>query len=102
MRRAARIDDNQREVVEAFRALGCSVLHTHQLGHGAPDIIIALHNETVSIEIKDGTKPLSQRGLTPDEIEFHKTWKGRIEIVENVHDVELIVKSIIDNFNRNT
>lgn len=95
MRRAARIDENQKEIVEAFRAMGCSVLHTHQLGHGAPDIIVGKNKKNILIEIKDGNKPLSDRALTHDEIEFHKEWRGCIEIVENLQDAECIVKKYL-------
>jgi hypothetical protein len=94
MRRAARVDDNQQEIVAEFRMFGCSVLHTHQLGQGAPDLIIGKNGHNILVEIKDGAQPLSKRTLTEDEQKFHKEWRGRIEIVENIFDVEIIVKEL--------
>lgn len=87
MRRAARVDDNQPEIVAKFRELGWSVAHTHTLGGGMTDIIVGRDGENVLVEIKDGSKPPSARQLTPDEVKFHREWKGRIDIVETVDDV---------------
>jgi hypothetical protein len=94
MRRASRTDSNQAEIVEEFRRLGCSVAHTHQIGHGFPDIVVGKNRRTILIEIKDGSKPLSARCLTPDEINFHRAWQGEIDVVENVYDVGVIVERL--------
>ena len=94
MRRAARIDENQPEVVETFEKMGASVLHTHQLGQGAPDIVIGYKNKNVLIEIKDSKKPPSKRRLTPDEEKFHKLWKGDIRVVESADDAANIIREM--------
>jgi len=96
MRVRARKDSNHVEIVKAFRDLGATVLDTAQLGKGAPDIIIAMDRQTVSVEIKDGSKPPSARLLTTDEAKFHDEWKGWIEIVYTVDDVVRIVNEIRD------
>ena len=70
MRKRARVDANQKKIVSKIREAGCSVLHTHQLGKGAPDIIVGYAGNNYLIEIKDGDKPLAQQKLTPDEIKF--------------------------------
>ena len=95
MRVRARKDSNHTEVVTAFRDLGATVLDTAQLGNGAPDIIVGMSGQTVSIEIKDGAKPPSARKLTPDEVKFHDEWKGWIEIVYSIDDVVNIVKRMV-------
>lgn len=70
MRRAARIDDNQREVVRALRAAGAMVVSTASLGGGFPDLAV-IHNGRVHLlEVKDGSKPPSSRRLTPLEEGF--------------------------------
>ena len=56
MRKKARVDANQKEIVQQLRKRGISVLHTHQLGKGAPDIVIGYMNQNYLIEIKDGNK----------------------------------------------
>lgn len=87
MRRAAKADDNQPQIVKAFRQLGFSVAHTHTIGKGFPDIIVGRDGINTLVEIKDGKKVKSQRQLTSDEKEFHKNWQGTIIIIESVEDV---------------
>lgn len=40
MRRAAKTDDNQKEIVAAFRRLGFTVAVTSALGQGFPDLVV--------------------------------------------------------------
>jgi len=42
---------------------------------------------TVAIEIKDGSKPPSQRKLSSGESKFKSEWLGRWELVESIDDV---------------
>lgn len=87
MRRIAKIDGNQHEVVDAFRKLGFSVLLLHQVGGGCPDILVGKYKRNVLVEIKDDSKPPSARKLTNDQRWFHESWHGEIYIVNNVADV---------------
>jgi hypothetical protein len=95
-RRAAKTDDNQPAIVEAFRDLGCKVHHTHMVGKGFPDIVVAWGDKSRGpevvrlVEIKDGSKPPSKRVLTEPEAEFHESWP--VEIVETIADVERLVR----------
>lgn len=77
MRKKARVDANQKEIVQELRKRGISVLHTHQLGKGAPDIIVGYMNSNYLIELKDGNKSKSQQRLTKDELDFSLKWRGR-------------------------
>jgi len=52
MRRVARIDKNQPEIVEALRKYGACVLHTHQLKE-AFDILVGYKGSLFIMEIKD-------------------------------------------------
>lgn len=85
MFRAARADSNQREIVEAFRKLGCSVKVVSQL-KGFADLLVARNFRTMVVEVKDGSKPPSARKLTKDEQEFRESWKGIYVVVESVDD----------------
>ena len=76
MRRAARVDSTQPAIVQALRAIGCSVVDTSGLGGGYPDLTVGLAGRTVMLEVKDGTLSPSRRQLTPAEAEFHRTWRG--------------------------
>ena len=86
MRRAARVDSNQKEIVQALRKAGASVAHTHTIGQGFPDIVVGHRGKNLLLEIKDGSLTPSRRKLTEDEYEFHEAWRGQINIVESVED----------------
>jgi hypothetical protein len=38
-------------------------------------------HEATLVEVKDGSKPPSERKLTPAQVQFHAIWKGRIVVV---------------------
>ena len=87
MRRKGRTDANQTEIVEALRLAGASVWITSGVGGGGPDIVVGYRGkENKLMEIKDGTKPMSQRKLTPDEQKFHDAWRGPIYTVMSIPD----------------
>lgn len=67
MRRSARTDSNQTEIVAALRKRGAVVILTHQLKN-AFDILVAYDMNLYVVEIKDGTKPASARKLTDGEL----------------------------------
>ena len=76
MRRAARIDDNQPEIVQALQYAGCRVSSTAGMGKGFPDLLVGRAGVLYLLEVKDGSKSLSRRALTPDqELEFPK-WQA--------------------------
>jgi len=84
---AKRVDANQKEIVKAFRDLGCSVLIISNIGKGAPDIVVGKNGKTYLFEIKDGNKLPSQQKLTPHEEAFHADWKGHVEIIKSIDEV---------------
>lgn len=81
MRRAAKIDANQNQVVDALRRLGYSVLHLHTIGKGCPDILVGKSGKNYLFEIKDPEKPRSSRKLTEDEEEFRSKWRGQVHTI---------------------
>ena len=93
--RRARVDATQKEIVAALRRCGFSVAHTHMVGSGFPDVVVARHGWTALVEIKDGTKPPSARKLTPDEEKFHREWPGEIHIIESPDDVVRLYQSLV-------
>lgn len=87
MRRAAKVDANQAEIVAALRKCGVCVQLLHAVGNGCPDLICGLASgENVFLEIKDGKKPPSARKLTPDQVDWHAAWKGRVVIVTSIEE----------------
>lgn len=83
MKRAARTDANQTAIVNALRAIGCTVFPLHMVGGGFPDIIVGYRGINVLLEIKDGNKPPSKRQLTPDEVAFFEIWQGCVRVAES-------------------
>ena len=83
-RRAARIDNNQHEIVDALRAVGCNVAITSSLGSGFVDLVVFRPSTGLLrlMEVKDGSKPPSRQRLTPDEEEFARKFPVWV-----VHDV---------------
>lgn len=76
MRRAARVDSNQDQVVEALRAAGATVQSLAAVGQGVPDLLVGFQGQTLLMEVKDGRKPPSQRQLTEDQLKWHGAWRG--------------------------
>jgi hypothetical protein len=70
-RTAAKVDANQPAIVKALRAIGATVLHTHQLKN-CFDILVGFRGRTFLMEIKATEKDK----LTPGEAEFQRTWRG--------------------------
>jgi Holliday junction resolvase len=89
--RARKVDDNQPDIVKAFRAMGCSVWITSSQGQGAPDLVVSRDGWTVAVEVKDGAKPPSARKLTKDEETWKANWKGAYAIVETVEQAHQLV-----------
>lgn len=89
--RVRKVDDNQVEIVAAFRNLGCSVWITSSLGQGAPDIVVAGKGWCVPVEIKDGSKPPSQRKLTRKEEEWRDSWIGPYAVIESIDEAFQLV-----------
>lgn len=93
MRRAAKVDANQGEIVKALRAIGCTVAITSAVGHGFPDLIVARNRRNWLIEVKDGRLPPSARELTEDQRIFHAEWAGQVDVVKSVDEAVALVQS---------
>lgn len=86
MRRAAKVDDNQNQIVNGLRKLGASVLITSQLKN-CFDILVGYKGVNYIMEIKDGKKPPSKRRLSKGEEEFKNNWKGgSYNVVNNLEE----------------
>lgn len=86
MSRAKRVDENQTAIVRALRDVGATVLHTHAIGQGCPDILVGWRGLNYFLEIKDGNKPPSARRLTSDEHDWQIQWRGQVATVTNVDE----------------
>lgn len=100
MRRAAKVDANQAQIVAALRDIGATVQPLHTVGGGCPDIAVGYMGVTLLLEIKDGDKVPSKRKLTPDEVEWHEAWRGQVDVVEDVEEALSVVLAVRDRINR--
>lgn len=92
MRRAARRDDNEKEVIAALREAGAYVKQIND--EGLFDLLISYRGKTLMIEVKDGAKPLSARRLTEAEQKFHDEWPGsNLYIVNGVEEALALLKA---------
>ncbi len=91
MRRAAKIDANQNEIVKTIRKIGATVLITSQLKN-CFDILVGCNGINYIMEIKDGSLPPSKKRLTDGELKFKESWNGgEYYIVESVEQAIKII-----------
>ena len=92
MRRAARRDDNEQDIIKAMRAEGAYVKQIND--EGLFDLLVSHRGETLLIEVKDGAKPPSARRLTDAEQKFHDEWPGdNLYIVNSVEEAIALLRT---------
>lgn len=91
MRRAAKVDRNQPEIVAALRKMGCTVQPLHSVGQGCPDLLVGYRGLNFLIEVKDGELSPSHRKLTEDQVEWHRDWRGTVFVALSAEDAMRIV-----------
>ena len=91
-RQAARIDENQPEIVNQLRQLGCSVQT------GMDDILVGYRGKTYWFELKDPEKAVSKKTgeildsqIKPSQVRLKNQWRGHYSIV---HSIEQIMNEI--------
>lgn len=91
MRRIARVDGNQADIVSALRKIGASVSPTHTIGGGFPDLVVGFRRRSVLFEVKDPKQPPSKRKLTDDEAIWFGNWKGEAYVIETAEEAIAIL-----------
>ena len=78
-RRAARRDGNEKSIIDALRAAGCSVQALS--AKGVPDLLVGFQGRTYLMEVK------TPRGkLTTDEEAWIGNWQGQVRIVRSIEE----------------
>ena len=90
MRRAAKVDGNHGEVMQALRKVGITAVSIAALKEIC-DVIAGFRGVNLLLEIKDGSLPPSARQLTAGEKTFHETWAGRVVVVNSPEEAVLAV-----------
>lgn len=60
MRRAARVDSTQPEIVAALRKIGAQVTYMHQIGGGVPDLLVSFRQRWYVLECKSAGGELNE------------------------------------------
>jgi len=93
MRKAAKTDSNQSDVVNVLRQAGASVQSLATTGKGCPDLLVGYHGINYLMEIKDGDKVLSKQELTIYQKHWHSLWRGSVHIVKSVDEALKILQN---------
>jgi len=92
VRRAARRDDGEREIIDALRKAGAYVKQVND--EGLADLLVWHGGRTLILEVKDGRKPPSARKLTEAEQKFHNEWPGdNLFIVKSVEEALAVIQA---------
>lgn len=75
-------DKNQRDIVQALREVGTTVISLHEVGKGCPDLLVGYKGKNYLIEIKNKSGK-----LTPRQEKFNNEWRGKILIFRTIDDV---------------
>jgi hypothetical protein len=86
MRKRARTDRNQEEIVIALRRAGATVQVLSGVHGGCPDVLCGFRGVNHLFEIKDGLQAPSKQKLTPEEASWHSGWNGNVKTVRNIMD----------------
>jgi hypothetical protein len=94
MRRAAKVDRNQSEIVQALRAVGATVQPLHAVGQGCPDLLVGYRGKNWLLEVKDWQASNTDRQLNERQSEWHGGWKGQVAKVETVGAALAVIGAI--------
>ena len=79
MRRAAKVDANQREIRKALQAIGAHVLYIKE----PVDLLVGFRKRNILLEVKNVH---GKNELTKAQREFFATWPGDAYIVFGITD----------------
>jgi hypothetical protein len=89
MRRARRVDANQKAIVQALRDCGCTVEVLSDVGRGVPDLLVGNRCRNILLECK-----VAGAELTAAESEWHRAWRGRVAVVRSVDEAIAAVNRV--------
>lgn len=94
MRRAAKKDISQDEIVKRLRSCGVSVEpKMARIGQGVPDLLCGYRGHNFLLEVKTGGTP-SARKLTADEVAWHDSWGGQVHVVSDWEEAMKVILGV--------
>lgn len=73
MRKYGKVDNKQKEIVEALKQVGASVQSLASVGNGCPDLLVGWHGRNILLEVKDGPKA----SFTAEQLIWWSNWTGQ-------------------------
>lgn len=89
MRRAAKVDANQDQVVSALRAAGASVQSLAAIGKGCPDLLAAKGGEMFLFEVKHGKGKANEM-----QVKWHISWNADVHVVYTPEDALRVIGAV--------
>jgi len=88
---AAKVDRNQREIVDALKICGCDVMFI-----GKPvDLLIGVRGKNLLLEVKVPKAKGEPGGkLTPEQEVFFKEWRGQKAVVRTAEEALQVVGAV--------
>ena len=86
MRKAARIDSNQREIVAFLKIIGASVTSLAAVGRGCPDLLVGFKGMNYLFEIKGEKGKVSNCQQL-----WHASWNGMVHVIRSVDDLSFLL-----------
>lgn len=85
---AAKVDRNQREIVDALKECGCDVMFI-----GKPvDLLIGVRGKNLLLEVKVPKAKGEPGGkLTPEQKNFFANWRGQKAVVRTAEEALIVV-----------
>jgi hypothetical protein len=84
-----RTDSNQQAIINALRAMGCSVQDLSQVGRGCPDLLIGHKSKNYLLEVKFCGDRAPK--LTECEEKWISLWDGQIGVITSIRDALAII-----------
>lgn len=87
--RRRRVDENQKQIVAALKAIGACVLDLSGSGGGVMDLLVIYRSRICMVEVKNPAKPKADQSLTPAQIRVHAEIGragGEVHIVRTIDE----------------
>lgn len=96
MRRKAKVDHNQAEIVAALEKAGAVVTSLAKVGDGVTDLLVSRAGKWYVLEVKNDKQPPSKRVLTPKQQAWHARQHAKVHIVKSPGEALQAVGAVTD------
>jgi len=89
MRRASRVDANQRAIVLALRRVGASVESLAAVGGGVPDLLVAFRGVVYLMEIKT-----AKGKVRASQLAWQADWQAPVYVVRSADEALRVIGAL--------